>query len=208
MEWSYAELYHQCLRRAWQGIVTVLMPKIIQKWKVVWEWEMTCPKSLSKARQSKIQKQGLSWPWSLWYFTILAQRRKLRMGRKMTEARPGPRSPGSPKKPGWAWAKEFCCVPVGWALPASPVASAPLRVPLLLPQFPVSFSSGSVHIGAWGPGDPRPYIPSLGRLQQAPSPLCSEREVLEQGILTLLMSWTPLAIWWSPWTPSECIFKS
>lgn len=83
-------------------------------------------------------------------------------------------------------------------------ASAPLlRVPLLLPQFPVSFSSGleSAHWSRGSLGITGPTYPLLAAFSKLPSPLFCRSPIA--GVLTLLMPWTSVVIWGNLWTPYQ-----
>ena len=155
---------------------------------------MTCPKSLSKTRLRSRSRIFLGLEATI-ASTILAKRK----GRWQKQGE-GPGVPVPPRSLAGVGAKEFSSVPLDWALLMTywlllHFSESPSSCPSFLSHFPLA---QRVHVVSW---DPRSSMPSFD--SELPSPLCSGREVLGQGFLTLLTPWIPLATWWSLQIPSQ-----
>lgn len=152
---------------------------------------MTCPKSLSKTRLRSRSRISLGLEATV-ASTVLAQRRNLR-GREDDRSKPRTLESQLPQE---VWLglglrnsvlshQTEPCLMTCWLL--LHFSESPSSCPSFLSHFHLA---QRVHVVSW---DHRSYMPSFDN--ELPSPLCSGREVLGQGFLTLLIPWIPLAIW-------------
>lgn len=178
MEWSYAKSYQQCLLCAWQGLVAGLTPAIIRTWKLPGEGKWLAQSN--SPRQGRVRSRSrVSFQREAIVSTILAQRRKLRLGREMRNKTRTSKS-WLPQKPGWGcgWGIQFCPTrlspasrPVGFCSTSqSPFAPAPLSCLIFL-RLRVCTSEHEAS------GDPRSYMPSFGRtFNKLPAPSVLEEK--------------------------------
>lgn len=171
MDWSYTEICQQYLLWAWQGVAVVPMPEIRQETGLGRRDDL--PEATQQDKEESDPKAAflLTWKPLLLPLYYLREGNWEEDGKWQKQAEdPGVLAP--PRSLAGVGAKEFSSIPLDWALPGDLLASAPLlRVPLLLPQFPASFCSGSesAHclLGPWV------LYALFGN--NLPSPLCSGR---------------------------------